>query len=406
MSVASKIKSVPTPSSKEPVWKGPEVDGVTSSLLNRFLNDPERFRLLTIEGLKPVDRFNKYLEYGNMWHICEEAVASEVSHFGEHVGTTLAEDNLLEYATKLLNQYPFDRDEVAKWFNVCKIQFPAYVKYWAAHPDMIARTSILSEKVFTIDYVLPNGRVVKLRGKWDSVDLVEHGDADIKSGIWNQENKTISAIDAPELRKRFKFDMQTMIYFTALSQDTGIERLEMLKEDWPLIGTRQNYIRRPLGSGQKGCITKHQAKQKKAVISKRTGQTLHSAEYTPAETDEQFYNRLKTEYIDKEPESYFARWNCEVSPQDVKRFRERFLDPILTRLCMWYDWVAQCKREGSSPFKLATDPHDYDPGLHWQHPYGVRNILDEGGSTDLDGYLETGSEAGLTRTTNLFPELT
>ena len=36
----------------------------------------------------------------------------------------------------------------------------------------------------------------------------------------------------------------------------------------------------------------------------------------------------------------------------------------------------------------------------------VYNVLDEGGSSDLDAYLESGSEAGLQRIENLFPELT
>ncbi len=35
---------------REPVWKGPEVDGVTQSLLSRYLTCKERFRLLVIEG--------------------------------------------------------------------------------------------------------------------------------------------------------------------------------------------------------------------------------------------------------------------------------------------------------------------------------------------------------------------
>lgn len=34
------------------------------------------------------------------------------------------------------------------------------------------------------------------------------------------------------------------------------------------------------------------------------------------------------------------------------------------------------------------------------------NVLDEGGSSDMDAMLESGSEVGLQRTENLFPELT
>ena len=43
---------------KRPIaWKGPEVAGVSQSLLSRYLTCKERFRIKTIEGLKPVQQF-------------------------------------------------------------------------------------------------------------------------------------------------------------------------------------------------------------------------------------------------------------------------------------------------------------------------------------------------------------
>jgi hypothetical protein len=44
-------------------------------------------------------------------------------------------------------------------------------------------------------------------------------------------------------------------------------------------------------------------------------------------------------------------------------------------------------------------------GIHWRTPYGFYNVLAEGGSTELDEYLATGSELGLERTSKLFREL-
>jgi hypothetical protein len=43
--------------------------------------------------------------------------------------------------------------------------------------------------------------------------------------------------------------------------------------------------------------------------------------------------------------------------------------------------------------------------VHWRHPFGVYDALNEGGSSDLDEYLETGSTVGLERASTLFPEL-
>jgi len=391
MPLADKIAG-DLPKLSEPVWKGPEVDGVTSSLLNRFLCDPERFRIMTIEGLKPPDRFNKFLEFGNMWHAMEESIAAHTSF--SQGGIAAAQTALLNYSRQLLLKYPYEREDVEKWYNVCRVTFPAYVKFWMSHPDIVVRKPLLSERSFEVPYSLPNGRVVKLRGKWDSVDLVEHGTEDLKSGIWLQENKTKSEVDEVSLRRQLKFDLQTMIYLTALTQwlheicqdDPG------LAEEFghPIVGVRYNVIRRPL-SGGKGMIRPHAAK-----MDKRKGHVGEVRE--PAETMEHFYERLRTEYIEAEPETYFYRWNAEVSEREITRFRKRFLDPTLVRLCSWYDWVSQCKRLGADPFSAGN-------GCHWQHPYGVRNIIDEGGSTEYDNYLETGSTVGLSRVVDLFPEL-
>ncbi len=51
------------------------------------------------------------------------------------------------------------------------------------------------------------------------------------------------------------------------------------------------------------------------------------------------------------------------------------------------------------------DPGDERSDVSYQTRLGISNVLDEGGSSDLDEYLLTGSEAGLERTNNLFPEL-
>src|SRR4051794_6290554 len=59
-----------------PLWKGPEEDGITFSLLSQFLVCRERFRVRVIEGLSAGGGFNHRIEYGSMWHTCEEALAA------------------------------------------------------------------------------------------------------------------------------------------------------------------------------------------------------------------------------------------------------------------------------------------------------------------------------------------
>jgi hypothetical protein len=113
----------------------------------------------------------------------------------------------------------------------------------------------------------------------------------------------------------------------------------------------------------------------------------------PPESDKDYYDRC-AKYIKDEPANYFMRWQVEVLPQDVAKFRRECLDPILEQLCDWWDWVSK------------TSPNVWEGrSCHWRHPFGCYNSLDEGGSTDLDNYLMNGSEIGLERTSNLYPEL-
>lgn len=365
---AEKMKNAPVPGRRRatPLWKGPEADGITFSMLSRFLVCRERFRLHVMEGLRPTHQFNHRIEYGQMWHLCEEFHAQGQEYEGA----------LKTYANTLCREYPTAQDQVMKWLRICLIQFPMYLRYWEDHPDMgLDHQPLLSEFVFSIPYHLPSGRTVLLRGKWDSVDLAGQG---VQRGIWLQENKTKGDIDPLQIQRQLSFDLQTMMYLAALYEvHDDSEMPEGF--DYPVRGVRYNVVRRPL-SGGKGSIV-----QKKG------------SKNVPPETDDEYYARLGA-YIEAEPETYFMRWNVNITKEDVQRFRHRCLTPLLEQIVTWYDWVAGDKSYGRSPFSDLNS-------LHWQHPFGVFNVLDEGGSSDLDEYLATGNEVGLERTERLFTEL-
>lgn len=365
------------------LWKGPCADGplggITFSMLNAFLQDRERFRVKYVLGLAPMDAFAHAREYGNMWHACEEAHAA-----GTEWGVALD-----KYAQVLLKKYPLAADQVEKWYRACQMQYPIYVDYWSRHKDVVARTPILQERVFDVVYSLLSGRKVRFRGKWDSVDLIGKGKA---AGIYIQENKTKGDIDPDALRQQLKFDLQTMMYLTAMTHDTGIEELEKVK-GWdghklktPILGVRYNVVRRPLSGG------KGQIKQKEATKNH------------PAETADEYWKRLQQYFID-DPGYWFMRWNAEVSPQEVREFQRRCLNPLLEHVCDWYDHVTT-----GDPFRPwireRRDPDDdVQSAIHWQHPYGCTNMINEGYGQDVDTFIMTGSEVGLRRRKALFEEL-
>lgn len=380
MPLSDKVKSVPpTPKkSKGPVWKGPERDGITFSMLSRFLVCRERYRIRTIDGWKTAPEFNHRIEYGQMWHACEEALAHNPT---QEKGLGQWPTALLTYAQGLAKTYPLQAEQIDHWYQVCLKQFPRYIAFWAKQPDVLERTPVVQEQTFDIPYLLPSGRTIRLRGKWDAIDMIGERSG---PGLYIQENKTKSEIDETGTKRQLTFDLQTMMYMVALSQDTGIEAIEDVKQ-WdgkkltvPVAGVRYNVVRRPL-SGGKGSIVRHKP-------SKSNPQ---------GETKQEYYNRLAV-YIDEEPETYFARWKVEINEAAVKRFRRECLDPILENLCDWYWEVSG---------NAAVLPKGYRTPMNWRHPFGVWNALDEGGSTDLDEYLATGSTVGLVRVDELFSEL-
>ena len=139
-----------------PVWKGPEQDGVTFSLLSRFLACRERFRHLVINGLQSAEGFDHKIEFGNMWHLCEEALASGRDPTNK---TPLWETRLTAYARQLCATYPTQQPQVDHWYNICRVQFPVYIDFWRRQKDVVERTPIFQEQVFSLEWLVEPGSV-------------------------------------------------------------------------------------------------------------------------------------------------------------------------------------------------------------------------------------------------------
>ena len=346
------------PQSKS-VWLGPYADGVTFSMLSRFLTCRYRFKVAMIDGWQRIPEFNHRIEYGNMWHLCEE-------YYG--MGNHDWEKPLLEYTRSLVKKYPESMEQIDHWYRVCKLQFPYYVKYWER--DEKNRKPVCTEKVFNVKYALDNGsgRIVMLRGKMDQIFSED-------TFLWLQENKTKSEIDLVALERQMKLDMQTMLYLTVLSLNHR-GWFDKAVSGKGVAGVIYNVIRRPLSGG-------------KGTIRRKAATKNH-----PEESKEEFYKRV-AEYIKEEPSEYFARMSVSVSKRDIAEFRENCLDPILEHLCDWWDYVDP-NNEHSRPVYNS---------VNWIHPYGIMNPLDNGYTTELDEYILNGNTVGLERVEKLFQEL-
>lgn len=361
------------PSKDQPLWKGPcssaPNGGITQSMIGDWLVCRERFRIKYILGLQPADAFNHRIEYGSMWHACEEELAK--CKLGTKATGWVRALNL--YAKSLCQRYKTQQEQVQHWYNVVRVAFPAYVKYWAKHKDVQQRTPLLQEQVFCVPYELPSGRKVYLRGKWDSVDLIGKGK---KAVILLQENKSKGDIIEEQLKRQLSsgFQLQTMTYLVALQRSK-----EYINEKTGamLAGVLYNVIRRPLSGGR------------------------HSIRQTQKETPGEFYERLG-KLIAEEPEYFFMRWRVEIRDSDIARFRQQCLDPILEQMCDWHEWISTGPAD---PFSSSWQRGDSSHGLHFRFPYGVYSSLLEGREAEVDEYLNTGSTLGLEKAESLFGEL-
>ncbi len=350
----------------EPVWEGPSSvgknGGISQSMLAKFLQCREEFRIKYVLGLKPNDGFSHLLEYGNMWHLCEENMAANKNW----------EKPLKAYCDDLKMRYRTSQPEIEKWYNCCLYQFPIYVDFWKKHPDTKGRTGLFQELVFKVPYTLPSGRIVYLRGKFDGGDLIKDKTG---SGIYLFETKTKGEIDPLALTQQLSWDMQTMMYLVALQEHIREDGpLSKASDGVPLKGVRYNVVRRPL-SGGKGSI------KQKLVNGKM-------------ETPEEYYTRLQ-QYFIEEPEYWFIRFKAEISQKDIDTFKLQFLNPILEQLCDWWRYM-------SDPLWTWADN---DNVIHWRHPFGIKNMIDERGRSDYAEFINSGNEVGLQRVKTLFGEL-
>lgn len=390
-----------------PVWKGPEKDGVTFSLLCKFFQCPERFRVYAVEGLKPKETFNHKSLYGDFWHRCEE-VSAEGGDWQEE---------LYAAAEKACERYPMDQDEVERWYRVCSVQFPVYLGYWRDWEIKNGLFNVTREEVFNIPYRLPSGRVVRLRGKRDG----RYRQGRETHALF--ETKTKGDVDETQLQQQLTFDLQTMMYVTATRfEDTVKDEKGTLKQELydvpPVNAVYYNVVRRPL-SGGKGTIVRHKATDgakcpKCKGHGKASSEELHlpcpkcggkgRVNAKPAETWESYCDRLRgvidgTAEDAPGPNHFFHRWVVPITDGDVKVFRETCLDPVLERLCNWWAVVTnQPVTQKLQDFAFA--------GYHFRMPYGVHLPLLDGGSTGYDEYLRTGSRLGLEPVDNYFRELT
>lgn len=329
-SLASKMKGLRSKIRKmsaDPQWDL-DRDGITFSAISKFLGCPHRFHLQYVQGWVS-KKIAIPLEFGNLFHLYKQDHTP-----GEDVEPLLKIG--MKYVRHRVEEKRLDaetEEELYRLAAVVHVTFRQYAKYWEKRASIEWQDRhyheknfhwIEKEKTFLIHYRMPDGRIVKLTGKQDGAFQLDKQ----TRGNWVLENKTKGDIDQDGIRLGLVKDLQTGIYLTARqSMDNVCPR-----------GFLYNVIRRTKLSPRKNEKAKAFAERVEADIVKR-------------------------------PEWYFMRWSVEITPQDLVDFQVQNLNPILFRICRWWDSI---KRNPMDPFHTVDEQGDKVSNLeHYARPFGV-----------------------------------
>lgn len=253
-------------------------DGLTKSSIEVFLRCREQFRLQYTEGWQ--GRGCKMpFAFGNLLHWL----------IARHLDPKIKRIHISEQ-TGLYNQVwlrdhpnpsPLAKDIMEEAYVYMEALWPYYTSQWI---DDTSWTWLKVEDNFQVP--IPEADTI-IRGIFDGV--VKNPD-----GLWIFETKGMSMINEADIEGTLPWNLQNMLYVVTYWKQTG---------DFP-DGILYNVVRRP-------------------NIQRRK-----------AESWGDYRERLQ-EDIEKRPDWYFMRWQIEVKRQQVTRWYEQFLLPVLMDVKQW-----------------------------------------------------------------------
>lgn len=326
--------------SRKPTWDLYK-DGISYSLLCKFRNCRERFRISTVEGLRPSER-REAMEFGTIFHKALEYTAQ---------GKTTS-----QVITGLLKFYKNSSIDPMLVKQAC-ILVPHYNRYYASEKHQY----VAQEEVFDVPYKsTTTGKIVRVRGRRDEMFTR-------KGALWLQENKTKTHIDENKIIQTLPFDLQTMLYVWSMTHDYRGQKIG---------GVLYNVIRRP-GLKQKVSESDNDFLQR---INDEVANDVDTA--------------LKTNAMSH----YFKRYEVELSPTDITNFYNRMLVPLLESVVLWWESIK------SNPFNPWVDEQGNPNPHHYQTPFGIYDPMTIGIGDYFD-YVTNGSKLGLEKIETCFPEL-
>ncbi len=264
---------------KSKVLYDPRRDGVTQSALTTWLECPEKFRLLQMEGLAFQARPASALTWGSIFHDCLEGFYSKKEKL----------DKVFDRWREKENVTMMNPNDIERWEHMemqIEVTFVRYVKYWKGVDKELKWVGL--EQEFAIPFEVNNMGTVNLRGKMD-------GCYETNGKLWLMENKTKGQINEAEISDTLEREFQLHFYHYCLKR---------VKKKTP-VGATYNIIRRS---------------QLKLLQKETIAQHGHRLDDKISEDEGKFFSRL--EYA--------------VDPASIDLFAAD-LHQILTKFLTWYD---------------------------------------------------------------------
>jgi hypothetical protein len=289
-----KVIQGPPKSSK--VWSL-ERDGVTQSMLNKFMTCKEQFRLSYVEAYRGKSKGSTLaLEFGSCFHDILDMVYSWSKTANLPVvfaeGFEQGIRPICKQAVQIYRKHKYDAikdkledmEEFEFSLECAETILPTYFKFW--EHDFDDGEWVALEEVFDVVYnYLPIP--IRVRGKFDGVKR-------INGQLWLFETKTKGTVNETQIGYQLPFNLQVMLYCWAIYMKYG---------EYP-VGVIYNLIKRPAHRGRKD--------ESKRDLARRIGLDVY-----------------------QDREAYFSRLNGSIHSSEIKEWMERDFHPIMAELYKW-----------------------------------------------------------------------
>ena len=281
-------------------------DGVSSSLLAKWLTCREQFRLEFVEGYRQM-KDPIYISFGTLGHwILERAYSKPKPPSGKWVSKMVGEyAKQWKKENKKPTQTQLENQTLAR--GLIKQILPIYFKRWAGdwpgktypkNPTGFKRPKkwLDVEVRFSIPFTFADGKTLPIRGTRDGVY------EDSKGKLWVMDHKFLSVVLEGDIVETFPYNFQQMLYLWAFYRE--FEKMPR--------GSVLNVVRRP----------GHRQKKDESVAD--------------------FCNRVGEDVAN--PSKYdhnFIRFSMEIFKKELIAWEVDQLTPILHDMRDWWEGKSQ-----------------------------------------------------------------